>query len=213
MADHPTGDQTPALTLFYTAGLRGDLTGLPRLYTFLRQLKTRVSTLHPNDVQHTIDLGGACAADVWHCGISGGRSALVALDGMGYSAAVNDGYADTNVRTKLGANVNLSVIDAATPWITDGIAFVVGDSASPAPFTVRLDPAPVSRVQSGVLRLASVSAGQVGEVRVEGGRLTESAVHYLPPGTPPDPTISGIIDFILAEARYAQKKRENRPHE
>jgi len=205
-------EQLPALTIFYTAGLRGDLALLPRLHTFLRQLRMRVTTLHPNDVQHTIDLGGACAAEMWHCASSGGRSALVALDGMGYSAAVNDGYADANVRAKLGANVNLSVIDALTPFLTGAIAFVVGD-AVPAPLTVRLDSAPVSRLQAGVLRLAGISVGQVGEARVEGGRLVESAVHYLPPGTPPDPTISGIIDFILAEARYAQKKRENRPQE
>lgn len=198
-----------SLTLLYTGGLRGDLAVLPRLYTFIRQLKARVATLYPGQPVLLIDQGAACAPDMWHCAVSGGRSALLALDGMGYDAAVNDGFAGPHVRDKLGPNVNLAIIDADRPFVRGGVACTVGDGLQTgAPFSIRLDPAPSSRLAGNALYLQTVSAGQVGEVRIEAGRMAEAALHFVPPVLAPDPTIAGIIDFILAEARYTQKKRE-----
>lgn len=196
-----------SLIVLYTGGLGGDLAVLPRLYTFIRQLRTRAVGLNPGVRVLLLDQGGACAPDVWHCGVTDGRSALVALDGMGFDAAHNDGYARADASERLGPNVNIAVIEPGRPLLRDGIA-ICADDARPAPLTIDLRPARRSFYADGVLHLERIARGQVGEVRLEAGRMVEAAAHYLPPGLAPDPTISGIIDFILAEARYAHKRRE-----
>ena len=100
--------ETP-LTILYTHDLRGDLDALPRLYSFLRQLKAhyaseevvQVCALDPAQPPGRIlllDLGESCAPEVWHCQVSGGRSTLVVLDGMGYDAARVDDAADRSRR-------------------------------------------------------------------------------------------------------------------
>lgn len=198
-----------SLIVFYTGGLGGDLAVLPRLHTFIRQLRARASAAVPGARILLLDQGGACAPDVWHCAVTDGRSALVALDGMGVDAAHNDGYAPPDVQDRLGATVNIAVVTSGHPFIRDEVVVCV-DDAPPAPLTIDLRPAGRSFLADGVLRLERVVRGQVGEVRLEAGRLVEAAVHHLPPGLPPDPTISGIVDFILAEARLAQKRREQK---
>jgi hypothetical protein len=79
------GPLTPpaALTVLYTARLRGEIERLPWLYTFLRDLRARAE----GAAVLLLDLGDSCAPGVWHCEVTGGRSMWVALDGMGYHAA------------------------------------------------------------------------------------------------------------------------------
>ncbi len=71
-----------SLTLRYSAGIGGDLALLPRMFTLIQQLRARA-----NQPALLLDLGGTCADSVWHCRATGGRSALIVLDGMGYHAA------------------------------------------------------------------------------------------------------------------------------
>lgn len=197
------------MIVLYTGGLGGDLALLPRLYTFIRQLRARASAASPTARTLLLDQGGACAAGVWHCAVTDGRSALVALDGMGFDAARNDGYAPPDAKDRLGPTVNIAIVEPGRPFVRDGIA-VCADDARPAPLTIDLRPAGRSFLAGNVLHLEQIAHGQVGEVQLEAGRLVEAAVHHLPPGMPPDPTISGIVDFILAEARLAQKRRDQR---
>jgi len=84
------------LHILYTSNLHGDLDLLPRLHTFLRYLKSlpidesdvMLCAVQPQTPQFLLlDLGHACATDVWHCTATEGRSTLIALDAMGYHAA------------------------------------------------------------------------------------------------------------------------------
>ena len=116
--------ETP-LTVFYTCDLRGDLDALPRMQTFLRQLKAlygedavRVCAddpAPPGGRFLLLDIGGSCAPDVWHCDASGGRSMPVALDGMGYHAINVSGFFAPDAREKIGGSIQIALVDDDHP--------------------------------------------------------------------------------------------------
>lgn len=218
--------ETP-LTLLYTANIGGDLSLLPALHTFIRQIKAQ-----PVDDENTVricatenlpqqyvlvDLGAACATDVWHCEVTGGRSALMVMDAMGYQAVNTTGYLSDESRAKLEDNLmQLVAVDTAHSWENDILHITVGAAGpSQSRHPLHLDLAPASAIgfEQGILRLASVQRGQVGMVRLntaEGnGHLTVSgrAVFTMPPQTHPDPTIAGTVDFVLSEAQFYQRRR------
>ena len=158
-----------SLTLLYTAGIAGDLTLLPALHTFLQRLK-------PADGQAwlLLDLGGSCCEAAWHCRATGGRSALIVLDGMGYHAANVAGALDEENRLKLGAQVTMALVDAGRDWtyhvppVRDpGIIVTLRPRERAARLQIALTPAAETRLESAVLRLAAVSVGQVGEAVVD----------------------------------------------
>jgi hypothetical protein len=198
------------LTILYTANLLGDIETLPRLYTFLRQLKQeavgRVLLL---------DAGDACAAGVWHCDITGGRSALLVLDAMGYHAANATDYLTAAGRVKLAENIlNIAVLTAGDVWEQDGIVVTSGDLPEQTSILhIALTTADETKLDQQTLHLASVNAGEVGVIDIGpangNGRLTihNSALHTLPASTLPDPTIAATVDFVLGEARYYQRRR------
>lgn len=80
-----------------------------------------------------------------------------------------------------------------------------GHSGDTTHLIVVLTPDETTRLEGGTLYLSPVEHGQVGSVRIDGGVL-QAHIHTLPKETPPDPTIAGVVDFVLSEARYAQKK-------
>ncbi len=192
------------LTLFYTGGIRGDLDGLPRLYTFLQMLRRR----QPPGQTLLLDLGESCAPDVWHCAITGGRSALIVLDAMGFHAA-RVRLSDED-RSRLRANLlGLALVDEQHPWADDKLALTVEAIPSPShALTVILAPAESTRLENGLLRLAAVTAGQVGVARLDDSpALLDHTIADVPPAALPDPTITAAVDFVLAEARALQRKR------
>ncbi len=199
-----------SLTLLYTANIRGDLALLPRLYTFLQQLQgsDRRSTL-------LLDLGASCAEGVWHCRATGGRSTLIALDGMGYQAANVEGILGSDDREMLARQVTLGLVDRAKDWIWQapggdpGIRATLKPNVQPARLQIMLKPADSTHIEGRVLRLQAVETGQIGEARVElaeDARIVHAARHDLPPTTPPNPSIAGTVEFVESEARYFQKK-------
>ena len=199
------------LTILYTANLRGEIEMLPRLYTFLRQLKQSAA-----EPVLLLDAGDACVADAWHCAVTGGRSMLLALDAMGYQAANAMGYLTDAGRAQLAENIlNISVLTAGDAWTQDGMAVTTGDPPSDAVYTlhVALASAAETRLDQRTLHLAAVNAGQVGLVDIGpvagNGRLTilKTAIHTLPSATLPDPTIAATVEFVLSEARYYQQRR------
>ena len=104
--------ETPlSLSLRYTAGIAGDLALLPRLHSFLQRLKAA-----EGQGALLLDLGGSCADSVWHCRATGGRSALIVLDGMGYHAANVEGALDADSRAKLAQQVTLALVDRHNHW-------------------------------------------------------------------------------------------------
>jgi len=196
------------LIILYTANIRGNLDLLPRMYTLLRQLK--VQPLGENsevklcpdepDLYRTLvlDLGESCSPAVWHCAATGGRSTLIVLDAMGYDAANVSSFLADGEREKLSGTVRLALVDSAHPWQTDGLQIL-------------LQPAPETRLDNGVLSLASVQAGQIGVAHLTPAghsyRLAAQAVFDLSPATPPDATISATVEFVVSEARFYQRKK------
>ncbi|MBK8020271.1 MAG: hypothetical protein IPK19_02315 [Chloroflexi bacterium] len=130
---------------------------------------------------------------------------LMALDGLGYNAASVSGFLSEAARQKveqMGAIVRLALHTVNQPVNHDGlrIGLVPGEATT-------LD-------AEDWLRLAAVTHGEVGVAHLdrEGGawRLASSGIYRLPPGQLPDPTIAGMVEFILAEADYARKRRDQR---
>ena len=217
--------ETP-LTILYTAHLRGDLEVLPRLYNFLRQLRAHYSeevvqvcaddpAVAPGSVL-LLDLGASCDPSVWHCDVTSGRSMLVVLDGMGFNAARVENAA--GLYEKLGENVRLALVDAASPQMIEDVLLAAEDYAGesetrPYSLQITLSPSDATRLDGRRLSLASVEGGQVGSVTLAQivGRwvLTGQEIHDLPRRILPDPTIAATVEFVLSEARYAQKRRKS----
>ena len=216
------------LTIFYTANVRGQLDLLPRLHTFLRQLKAQpvddestvmLCAVEPVQRQFLLlDLGAACDDDVWHCAVTGGRSALIVMDAMGYQAANVSGYLTPEGRSRLDANLlQLVLVDAAQDWQTGPIT-VTGKSTladQPPHLTICAVPGERTVLDGRVLRLRSVSTGQVGIVHINSAdgngtlTITGQTILDLPVQTMPDPTITATVDFVLSEARLFQNKRNS----
>ncbi len=219
--------ETP-LTILYTHGLRGDLDVLPRLYNFLRQLKAHyreeVVQVCADDPAAAagrvllLDLGESCAPEVWHCEISGGRSTLVLLDGMGYdAAAVSDA---AGKRDRMGEGVRLALVDEATPFVSEEVVISTdtgkgGLLTNAYSLQIVLTPAEETRLDGERLALARLDSAQrvgVAQLAQIVGRwtLTAHEIHELPRRILPDPTIAASVEFVVSEARYAQKRHQSR---
>ena len=201
------GPLTPpvALTVLYTHHLRGNLDRLPRLFTFLRELRARAE----GAPLLLVDLGASCSPDVWHCAVTSGRSALFALDGMGYHATNVSGVLDAELRHKMVNLTQMALVDADHPFAFSAAVQVAaaGSGVAHIPCTVSLYPAPETTWDGRLLRLAAIEGGQVGRARLHDGALEGCEVFDLPASAAPDPTIAGMVDFILGEARYTQKRQ------
>lgn len=220
------------LSILYTTNIRGDLTLLPRLYTFIRSLQADIRQFEPEDENEVmlcavqprplqtllLDLGNSCAEEVWHCAATGGRSTLIALDAMGYHAANVTGILLPESRDKLTANVmSMGLVDADHPWQSNNLSFIApaphetGISAAQS-LCISLTPVVTTRLALNTLHLAQIEAGQIGTAYIGGidsePNLLADAVFDLPADTPPDPTISGTIDFVTNEARFFSRKRD-----
>ncbi len=196
-------------TLLYTAHLRGDLDRLPRLFTLLRTLRAEFSP------RYLLDLGDSCTPDVWHCAVTEGRSMPIALDALGYTA-MNVASLSASSRAKLVDQLTTALVDADHPHITDAVHFALHPVSDADGLQVLLAPADQTTLDPDLRRLAlqAVNADQVGVVRVqinpESGlpELHSTEVRVLLPETPPDATIAGVVDFVVSEARYLQKRQQ-----
>jgi len=194
-----------SLTFIYTHNLRGELALLPRMYTFIRRLRGELAagqTLF-------VDLGASCEPAVWPCGITQGRSTLIVLDAMGYHAANVQGVLSPANRAKLTAQVGLHLVDDKHPHIKDGLAFVSAADIHVDPIQLRvvLAPADAAAHAKGTLTLTALETGQVGVARIDADGTLHHSVHTLPADTPPEPTISGAVEFVQDEARYFEKRQ------
>lgn len=224
-----------SISIFYTANIRGDLALLPPLYTFLKSLRNDLERFAPEDESEVmlcmvqppparvllLDLGDSCAPDVWHCTATSGRSTLIALDAMGYHAANVSGLLSPESRAKLSENMmEMALVDAEHPWEDRGIILSTLPShvrqsadmlAGLSKLHISLAADETTRLVGHVLYLARVDAGQVGTAYIGGldsePQLLADAIFDLPANTPPDPTISGTVDFVTNEARFFARKQ------
>ncbi len=208
--------ETPLnLTLFYTANIGGDLGLLPRLYTYLQNLQAG-----ERQGKLLLDLGNSCADAVWHCRATGGRSTLMVLDGMGFDVANVEGLLDRASRDKLAAQVTMRLVDRERDWqyqaasVSDfGIRATLCPADSSTHLQLLLQPADRTGIEGNLLQLEAVSAGQIGEVKIDlaaaaAPRIHFARVHDLPPDTPLNPSIAAIVEFVESEAQLFQKKRK-----
>ncbi|MBI1258823.1 MAG: hypothetical protein GC204_15240 [Chloroflexi bacterium] len=219
--------ETP-LTVLYTHNLRGDLDALPRLYAFLRQLKAYYASeevvqlcaldpAQPPGSTLLLDLGDNCAPDVWHCQVSGGRSTLVVLDGMGYDAArVDDAAGKVE---KMGGGVRLALVDDTHPFAFEDVLITAEERRGDLPgrpysLQIMLSSAENTHLDGARLSLAALDGSQqIGAAQltkgIGGWALIAHEIHELPRRTLPDPTITAAVEFVVSEARYAQKRRSS----
>ncbi|MEO8610256.1 MAG: hypothetical protein ABI690_20340 [Chloroflexota bacterium] len=223
-----------SLSIFYTAHIRGDLALLPPLYTFLKSLRADLAQFAPEDEAEVmqcavqppsartllLDLGDSCAPDVWHCTATEGRSTLIALDAMGYHAANVTGILSAESRAKLAENaMGMALVDFDHPWQDQGmILSTFSPNMRPSADTlaglsklhISVTADTTTRMIGHLLYLARVESGQVGTAYIGGTdsdpQLLADAVFDLPANTPPDPTISGTVDFVTNEARFFAKR-------
>lgn len=200
-----------ALTLFYTARIGGDLHLLPQLYTFLMQLAAK----QPRKPL-LLDIGESCSPEVWPCEVTGGRSTLIVLDGMGYHAANAEGVLAEGERYKLQGATSMGVVDARYSWRYDVPPIRDEDiviSLLPEPtlhLNIVLQGTDATTLSNRTLRLQQVDKRQVGIVEVnltDEPRLVSMQVVAMPSGLRPDPTISAAVDFVEDEARYLESRR------
>jgi len=195
------------LQIFYTANINGDLQILPRLHTFIQQLKATYES-----PPLLLDLGASCNADVWHCALTKGRSSIIVLDGMGYHAANVSGFLQE--RTKVTHIVSTGLVDESHLWRydippvrDDGI--IVSGVLSPAlTLCIIAVPAAETTLALGALHLQTIEKGQVGAVTVDlqAMRLDAFEIHTMPAKIKPDATITAAVEFVEDEARYYQQQ-------
>jgi hypothetical protein len=177
--------------ILYTQNLLGQIDMLPRLFTFLREVRKKYAA----EKTILLDLGDACSAEAWHCGATEGRSMLIVLDAMGYQAANVNGYLSDEGRTKLTGVIAMTLLNESQSFVDEnGLGILVAASDKTE---LRND---------GTLSLVKVMAGQVGVVLLEQG-ITTNEVLMMPAKTAPEPTIAGVVDFVLSEAKYYGRKK------
>jgi len=196
--------------ILYTYGLRGDFALLPRLHTFIMQLKAE-----HNSQALVLDLGASCDEAVWHCAATKGRSTLLVLDGMGYHAVNVSGIVSSADRDRLASSVTTGMVTERHGWryfvppMRDGDIVVAGTPTPALKLCIVARPAEQNQLSERTLFLQAVEKGQVGMVKVDMNamKITESAVFEMPKGLKPDATIAASIELVEDEARQAQKRQ------
>lgn len=211
------------LRILYTANLGGNIEQFPRLHSFIRYLKAlpldegdevMLCAVQPVQARWLmLDLGNACAPDVWHCGATDGRSMLIALDAMGYNAANVANALTDESRERLKANLlDMHLVNVGTPWLDDtiGVYANLPPTVTASALNIILTPAQKTFLDGSRLHLANVRGDQIGAVVIsmDGNipNLLTHTIYDLPSTTQPDATISAAVDFILSEARLFKKK-------
>lgn len=200
--------QAEIVSLLFTQNLQGDLRFLPRLARVLMQLRIE------DRRSYTVDLGNSCTPGVWHCEATEGRSMLIALDGLNYNAANADGLAE-HARPQLSRSlVSLKAVNGGHPDWIERVALVTSlpdEPISGAEMTLVVKPHLAARVTDTVIEFPAVERYRVGRLRVRTDtapfELIGVEMFDVPLSTPPDPVISGMVDFIEGEARHYQKRK------
>jgi hypothetical protein len=203
------------LTILYTANLRGELGFAPRLFTMLKGMKGQAA--QAGSAALLLDLGGSADMQVWHNAVTGGRSSLFALDAMGYDAANATHLHPQNI-AKMQPSCRMALLGEGQSRRLKGARLFVPPQpdGNPATLNIVLIPSDATAFDpdARVLMLQNIALGQVGAAQItfgpKGAALGSSAVYDVPATTPPDPTVTGAIEFILSEADYVMRKAQGR---
>ncbi len=199
------------VTLLVTANLGGDIWLLPRLFTLISRERQTAS-----GPVLLLDLGDSCSIDSWVCRATEGRAPLLVLDSMGYDAAWIGGPEKTPIPLRSLERLVGQIMMPLIAWgsiyrlAKRGQTFVLhsGEAVSPGEdsYVIHVDRS-IARLPDSadlVPTLGDVPKGGLARVDLRFPEWTLSAARMtlLPPGTPPDPTITAIVELVESEARY-----------
>jgi 2',3'-cyclic-nucleotide 2'-phosphodiesterase (5'-nucleotidase family) len=207
------------VTLLYTANLAGDLSLLPRLFVLIQ--RERQSASGPVLL---LDLGDTCALDVRICRATEGRAPLMVLDGMGYDAALVGGPEQVSIPVASLQRLRGQITMAVIPWnrhyvltkrdvtITLAAGNVSSLGEQPVVFVDR-STAALPQVDDQVIQLGDVASGCLARVDIAWPVWTVKAARLvqISADTPPDPTISAVVEFVHDEAQYYSQQQGGSP--
>lgn len=189
------------MNIIYTYQLNGNLTYLPRLFTHIQSISAQM-TAKPL----LLDLGGLCNPNVWHCDVTEGRSMLIVLDAMGYHAVNCVHLLTPTSYAKIKDQITLSLVDE-TPQQMKNVMFATQLALlSDENLKICLTPTHTTHWDMGWLHLGKIASDEVGIVQLDGDTIQYRNEKTLT-NTIPNPTISGVVDFVLAEANLYRKKK------
>ena len=197
------------LSILYTQNIRGDLQLLPRLYTFLQNLKRQYA---PDAL--LLDTGNACTNDVWHCEVTKGRSTVTVMDAMGYHAVNVADFMGDSERDSLAGSLSTGLISKRHMWryfvppVRDEDIVIAGQATPAIKLCIVAAPAEKNLLENRMLHLKSVNKGEVGLLKVDMREMTilEETVSGMPEKMKPDATIAASVELIEEEARFTQKR-------
>lgn len=182
--------------LLVTAHIGGDLAYLPPLFAVLAQSRRSLNTR-----PFLIDTGLAWSAESWVCAATGNRAPYIVLDAMAYHVAFADGL-DAPKRDALQMQMMTRlVIEQAQITENEQVLKLKRDASLPAP---------VFQDQVLILNLPPKGIIQHLIVSLEAHQIVHNYSIEVPSNTLPDPTIAATVEFVVREARYYIKKREER---
>lgn len=191
------------MNIIYTHNLNGRLEHFPRLFTHIKRL---FGGLSPKPL--LLDLGGSCTTDQWHCRATDGRSALIVLDAMGYDAVNTHGLLSTNSYAKVKDQVLMTLVHDAQVHIIKNVVISLAPTSSAGIWMpqICLTASDSTHMQADWLYLQKIAGDEIGFVQIDGDTIHHS-INKIPANTIPDPTIRGVVDFVLAEAKLYRDKK------
>ncbi len=189
------------MNILYTYQLNGNLAYLPRLFTHIQAISAQMTTK-----PLLLDLGASCHSSAWHCEATEGRSMLIALDAMGYHGANVAEFLTPTSYLKLKDQVSLALVDENSPQMVMNTALAIAPmQMTNSPLKICLSPSDITGWRDGWLHLGKIDSEELGIVQLDGETI-HHRIEKIPANTSPNPTISGVIDFVLAEADFYRKK-------
>jgi hypothetical protein len=181
------------MDILLTGQSGGDWSYYPRLQTAIKALRAKLSDSRPL----LLDMGGAGSNSDVACLATENRAPYIVLDGMGYTAAIADDLAAAHFEQVQGL-LQMSLILPGRVW-------QLGDCEFPMARDPHLS---VAVWRDGLLALPYPPKGTIFHLRLNEGRELElnQPETFEAPSLPPDPSISGVVEFVLEEARYYQRK-------
>jgi len=192
-----------SMNILYTYQLNGNLAYLPRLFTHIQAISAQMTTK-----PLLLDLGASCHSSLWHCDVTEGRSMLIVLDAMGYHGANIVNLLTTTSYLKLKDQVTLALVDENAPQQIMNTTLAI----KPIPVTntslkICITPTDTTGWRDGWLHFGKIAGDEIGIVQIDGDTIHHS-ITKIPANTAPNPIISGVVDFVLAEARLYQNKKK-----
>lgn len=191
-----------SMNILYTYQLNGNLAYLPRLFTHIQAISAQMTTK-----PLLLDLGACCHPSEWHCEITEGRSMLIVLDAMGYHGASVAGLLSPASYAKLKDQVSLALVNESEPHpIKNATLSIMPIPTDTTSFNICLIPSDTTGWRDGWLHLGKIASDELGIVQIDGDTI-HHRIEKIATNTTPNPTISGVVDFVLAEAKLYREKK------